>query len=99
METNVDFIATHIRRGERITQVGSVRVLGRGESGDFEDRDLMERAELLELVREGRGVFAWDYQEDGLGAAIEIVAVQGEEYLRLDGAKLAADNLGSLPEV
>lgn len=93
-----NYIATHYRRGERPGYISAIRLLERGED-DFEDRDLVERDAIIELLDDGARIFAWDDDSEGLGDEIELVEVDGEPFLRTDGEQLRADNLGALPEV
>lgn len=99
MSESVNYIATHVRRGESPGKVGSLRILGRSAAGTFEDRDLVARAEVIALIQGGEDIYVWDYGADQVGGALELVHVQGESFLRLDGESLRADNLGALPEV
>lgn len=99
MSETVNYIATHVRRGAAPSKVDALRILGRGAAGTFEDRDLMARAEVIALIQSGEDVYVWDYAADQLGGAVDLVHVQGEDYLRLDGELLRADNLGDLPQV
>lgn len=92
------YIATHYRRGERPGYVAGVRLLERRED-DFEDRDLVDREEILEMLDEGERIFTWDDDGEGLGGEIELVRVDGERFMRTDGEQLRADHLGDLPEI
>lgn len=93
-----NYIVTHVRHGAEPGKISHVRLLERQDE-QFEDRDLMERAELIELLEDEQRVFTWDYDNEELGLEIELVRVEGEHFVRLDGERYRADNLGELPEV
>jgi hypothetical protein len=99
MENRANYIATHLRAGSKMGRIGELRILARDESGEFEDRELMSREQIIELIAEGEPVFVWDYEAGGLGDEIVLIRVQGDTYLRVDGQRLCADNLGELPEI
>jgi hypothetical protein len=98
MEQLANFIITHVRRGSTPGRLAEFRLLERT-GGQFEDRGLMERAEVIELLEDDERIFVWDDNEESLGGELEVVKVQGDKFLRIDGERLRADNLGEVPEV
>jgi hypothetical protein len=59
------------------------------------------RASLLWRIQEDKAQYATVHfagSEPRVGAKIGIVTVDGARYLRIDGERLAADDLGSLPQ-
>ena len=98
MEELANYIITHVRPSSAPGQVGKVRLLER-QGEQFEDRDLVGRDELIELLDGGERIFVWDHDHEELGDEVDLVRVQGERFLRTDGQRLRADNLGDTPEV
>lgn len=98
MEQPARFIITHMRRGSTPGRIAEFRVLERT-SGQFEDRGLLARAEIIELLEADERLFVWDDDEESFGGELEVVKVQGEKFLRTDGQRLRADNADELPEV
>lgn len=98
MEELANFIITHLRRGTSPGRLDKARLLER-QGEQFEDRDLVERDELIELLESGQRVFVWDDELEDLGAEVDVVRVQGDKFLRTDGQRLRADNLGDIPEI
>ncbi len=98
MDQPANFIITHIRSGSTPGQLAEVRLLER-QGEQFEDRGLISRDELAELVASDEAVFVWDYDAEDLGEAVELVRVQGDTFLRTDGQRLRADHLEDLPEL
>lgn len=99
MEDLNTYIATHYREEPESGRVGKLRLLVRREDGEFEDRELVDRAEIIALLLDGKNIFVWDYEDENIGDLIELIGIQGETYLRLDEERLCADNLGELPRI
>ncbi|AWV88156.1 hypothetical protein [Bradymonas sediminis] len=99
MEDTNTYIATHYREDPDTGRVAQLRLLVRDASGEFEDRKLVERAEIIELLKDDKLIFVWDYEAENIGEMIELIGISGEIYLRLDEERLCADNLGDLPSV
>ncbi len=91
------YIATHFRPSDKPGCISKLRLLERREE-QFEDCDLVDRQRLIELLEADERIFTWDHDEQTLGDEIELVRVEGNPYLRVDGQRLRADNLGELPE-
>lgn len=91
------YIATHFRPSGTPGRISKLRLLERREE-QFEDCDLVDRERLIELLENDERIFTWDHDEQTLGDEIELVRVEGKPYLRVDGERLRADNLGELPE-
>ena len=96
----VRFIATHVRYHDYAPKtVDKLRILERTDDG-FEDRDLLDRDEIMELLESEDGIFTWDADSDAIGAEINIEYVDVDSHqLRIDGEEVEADDLGELPEV
>lgn len=99
MEDLNTYIATHFREDPDSGRVAQLRLLVRDDNDEFEDRELVDRAEVVELLLAGKNIFVWDYEDENVGELIELIGVQGETYLRLDEQRLCADNLGDLPSI
>lgn len=97
-EQLANFIATHVRRSSTPSRIGGLRLLER-QAGQFEDREVVERDAVIELLEDGERIFVWDADAEDLGDELELVRVQGERFLRVDGQRLLADDVGDLPEV
>ncbi|QDG50240.1 hypothetical protein FIV42_05695 [Persicimonas caeni] len=97
MQQLANYIVTHARSGSRPGQLAEFRLLER-QGDQFEDRGLLTRAEVIELLDSGERIFAWDYEGEDLGDEVELVRVQGDQFVRIDGQRLRADHLGDLPE-
>ena len=98
MDEHLNYIATHLRRSDHPARVDGVRLLERRD-GQFENRGLVERDEVITLLADGEVIFTWDHDAEALGDEIDLVLAGDEVYLRVDGQQLTADNLGALPEV
>ena len=93
----VNYIATHVRYRDDRPLVEGLRLLVRAED-DFEDRGLVERDEVIDILEGDERIFTWDYDGDGLGAEVLIEYVDvGEKFLRVDEQEVAEDDLGELP--
>lgn len=99
MDTLNNYIATHLREDAELGRIAQLRLLARNEDGEFEDRELIDRAEIIALLKEGHSIYAWDYENENIGESIDLIGVQGDIYLRIDEKRLCADNLGALPSV
>lgn len=97
MQQLANFIVTHARAGSSPGQLAEYRLLER-QGDQFEDRGLVSRDDLIDIVASDEAVFAWDYNADDLGDEVELIRVQGSQFLRIDGQRLRADHLGELPE-
>jgi hypothetical protein len=97
MDELANYIVTHQRPSSQPGRVAKLRLLERrGEQ--FEDCDLVDRQQVIDLLADDERLFVWDQDQEELGQEIELVRVQGEHFLRLDGQQLRADNLGDLPQ-
>jgi hypothetical protein len=96
----VRFIATHVRYHDYAPQtVDKIRLLERTEEG-FEDRELVDRDEIMEMLEADERIFTWDAENDGLGPEINVEYVNPDAHqLRVDGEEVEEDDLGDLPEV
>lgn len=97
MQQLANYIVTHARAGSSPGELAEFRLLER-QGDQFEDRGLVARDELVDIVASGETVFAWDYDADSLGDELALIRVQGNQFLRTDGQRLRADHLGDLPE-
>lgn len=96
----VRFIATHVRYHDYAPRtVDKIRLLERTDDG-FEDRDLVDRDEVMALLEDDERIFTWDADGDGLGQEINIEYVNPDAHqLRVDGEEVEEDDLGALPEL
>lgn len=83
---------THKRESKsHITHVQAAPSLGTGGGTSF------TREETVRWIKDKIGEF-WTEVRKERGAKVEVVAVNGTEYLRTDANRIASDNLGSLPD-
>lgn len=96
----VRFIATHVRYHDYAPRtVDKIRLLERTDDG-FEDRDLVDRDEVMALLEDDERIFTWDADGDGLAQEINIEYVNPDAHqLRVDGEEVEEDDLGALPEL
>lgn len=99
MEAQKTYIVTHFRADEASGHVAQLRLLVRGEDGEFEDRELVDRETIIALLLDGTNIFLWDYEAENIGEMLELIGIRGETFLRIDEERLCADNLGDLPSV
>lgn len=98
MDELANYIVTHLRPSSQPGRVSKLRLLERrGEQ--FEDCDLVDRQQVIELLEDDERLFVWDQDLEELGKEVELVRVEGEYFLRLDGEQLRADNFGDLPSI
>ena len=95
----VQFIATHVAGSDDNRVIEGLRLLARSDDG-FEDRGVVERDDLIDLLENDERIFTWDHEADGLGPEIFVEYVDvGEKFLRVDEEEIAEDDLGELPDV
>ncbi len=94
----VRFIATHVSYHDYAPRtVNQIRLLERTEEG-FEDRDLIDRDRIIEMLEDDERIFTWDAENNGLGHEINIEYVNPDaRQLRIDGEDVEEDDLGELP--
>jgi hypothetical protein len=98
MDQLAKYIITHVQRDTVPGRIAKFRILEKT-SGEFQDRGLMDRDEVIELLADDQRFFVWDNDGENIGGELEAVKVQGERFLRTDGQRLRADNVDELPEV
>jgi hypothetical protein len=93
-----DYLISAVRYNDKDTHIVAVQVDVDGETVGAPT--LKSRQEVAALLSKGSTICTIFKGPNGRwsqGAKVEIVKVDGEEYIRTDADKIKADNLGQLP--
>ena len=97
-----DFLISAVRYDEKHTHIVKVRT--HKDLGEKVEKDFSEelRSTVVSNLKKGKTYMTSLKNKEGKwnkGAHVEIIKINGEEYIRTDGNQTESDNLGELPEL
>jgi hypothetical protein len=93
-------IAVHYEGLGIYRHIASVKV-ARYDGSNMVGTVILQRQQVADAIKWKRAIYTTAYLSNGAwykGAVVEVFPYNGTDYLRTDSNRIAADNLGNLPE-